>query len=107
MKFHLDEHLAHAIARGLQRRGLDVTTTTDADLIGASDEEQLDFAKSEGRVLVTNDADFLELVTTVAEHSGVAYCAPGQKTVGEMVRFLCLMHDCLTPSEMVGRIEYF
>ena len=34
IRFHLDEHVAHAIAEGLRRRGVDVTTTTDAGLLG-------------------------------------------------------------------------
>lgn len=38
MRFHLDEHVDHAIARGLRNRGIEVTTATDAGLLGASDE---------------------------------------------------------------------
>jgi predicted nuclease of predicted toxin-antitoxin system len=50
--YHLDENMPHAIANGLQQRGVDVTTTSDAGLIGASDEEQLAHALAENRVLV-------------------------------------------------------
>ena len=32
MRFHLDEHVPHAIAEGLRRRGIDVTTTVEAGL---------------------------------------------------------------------------
>ena len=37
MRFHLDEHVPHAIAEGLRRRGIDVTTTVEAGLRGTSD----------------------------------------------------------------------
>jgi hypothetical protein len=47
MRFHLDEHVAHAIAAGLRRRGIDVTTTTDAALLSAPDEDHIAFAKRE------------------------------------------------------------
>ena len=50
IKFHLDENVSNAIAQGLRRRGIDVTTTPEVDLIGASDEEQLQFAVSQDRV---------------------------------------------------------
>src|SRR5262249_17977218 len=30
MRFHLDEHVPHAIAEGLRRRGIDVTTRPNA-----------------------------------------------------------------------------
>jgi len=40
MRFHLDEHVPHAIAEGIRRRSIDVTTV-DAALRGASDDVQL------------------------------------------------------------------
>jgi hypothetical protein len=30
LRFHLDEHVSPAVAEGLRRRGIDVTTTLDA-----------------------------------------------------------------------------
>jgi hypothetical protein len=37
IRFHLDENCSHAIAAGLRRRGIDVTTTPEAGLLGAGD----------------------------------------------------------------------
>ncbi|WP_289500441.1 hypothetical protein [Gloeocapsopsis sp. IPPAS B-1203] len=34
IKFHLDENVSHAVAEGLCRRGIDLTTTPEAALIG-------------------------------------------------------------------------
>lgn len=51
LKYHLDENMPHAVASGLKQRGVDVTTSTDASLIGATDEEQLVYALSQNRVL--------------------------------------------------------
>ncbi len=106
IRFHLDEHVHHGIARALAERGIDVTTTTDTGLLGADDGDQLAFAHASGRVIITNDADFLRLAQQGIAHHGVVYYAPGTRTVGEVVRYLCLMHDCLEPDEMVGRVEY-
>jgi hypothetical protein len=33
--FHLDEHVAPAVADGLRRRSIDVSTTVDAGLVGS------------------------------------------------------------------------
>jgi predicted nuclease of predicted toxin-antitoxin system len=52
IRFHLDENVDPAVAEGLQRRGVDVTTTQQAGLMHASDEKQLEFALSELRILV-------------------------------------------------------
>src|SRR5438552_4830896 len=59
IRFHLDEHCPTALAAGLRRRGVDVTTTPEAGLLHASDEEHLAFAQREVRVLFTQDEDFL------------------------------------------------
>ena len=54
--------------------GIDVTTTVDAGLIHATDEEQLAYSTSEGRVLFTQDADFLRLDAAGLIHAGIAFC---------------------------------
>jgi transposase len=61
IRFHLDENCPAAIAEGLRRRGIDITTTPDAGLLTASDEEQTAYALAEGRVIFTLDKDFLRM----------------------------------------------
>ncbi|MEH1801781.1 MAG: DUF5615 family PIN-like protein [Nostoc sp.] len=61
IRFHLDENVSDAIAKGLRRRGIDVTTTSETGLIAASDGEQLYFAMSQNRVIFTHDDDFVIL----------------------------------------------
>ena len=106
IRLHLDEHVDHEIARGLRSRGVDVTTSTDANLLGSPDEAHFAFARRDGRVIFTSDADFLRLASRGEPHLGIAYCAPGKRKIGEIVRHLCLMNDCLEPAEMVGQIEF-
>jgi hypothetical protein len=106
LAFHLDEHMDHAIAQGLRSRGVDVTTTTEAGLLGADDSVQLAFGVREGRVIVTNDSDFLALANEGVEHAGIAFAPRGSRTIGHIVRGLCLRSDCLEPSEMAGQVEF-
>jgi predicted nuclease of predicted toxin-antitoxin system len=106
MRFHLDEHVAHAVATGLRRRGIDVTTTADVALLDAPDERHVAFALRENRVIFTLDRDFLRIAARGDEHAGIIYAAQGSQTIGEVVRFLTLMHDCLGEHDMHGRIEY-
>jgi predicted nuclease of predicted toxin-antitoxin system len=61
IRFHLDENCAGAIARGLRRRGIDVTTTYEAGLLGAADAEQVAYALLLGRVIFTQASDFLRI----------------------------------------------
>ena len=106
IRFHLDEHISSQVAAGLRRRNIDVTTTADAGLIGATDVTQIEFAASSGRVLVTQDDDFLRLHAKGVAHSGIAYCQQQSMSAGEMLRRLILIHDLLTPEDMSGVVEF-
>ena len=72
IRFHLDENCHRAIAEGLRRRGVDVSTTPEAGLL--SDGDQLGFALSQGRIILTQDRDFLRLHAGGAPHAGIVYC---------------------------------
>lgn len=88
IRFHLDENISLAVANGLRRRGVDVTTTPEEGLIAVADEVQLAFARSQGRVLFTQDADFLRLHQAGADHLGIIYCIQGSRSIGEIIRGL-------------------
>lgn len=105
IRFYLDEHVAHAVARGLADRGVDVLTASSADLLEASDTEHLAFATSQQRVIFSQDADFLRLHAAGHEHAGIVY-APQQTTIGKIVRGLMLIFDLMTPEEMKNHIEF-
>lgn len=106
LRFHLDEHVPHAIAHGLRRRQIDVTTTTDAGLIGAEDEDHVAFALREDRVIFTNDRDFLRIAAAGTPHAGIVYCPPSESRIGDVIRYLALMSDCLGPDDLRNKIEY-
>jgi predicted nuclease of predicted toxin-antitoxin system len=106
MRFHLDEHIDPAIAEGLRRRGIDVTTTAGAGLQGTTDEEHLAFARAEHRILVTHDDDYLRLHQRGIPHAGIAYCRQQAQSIGEMLRALLLIWAVLTPEEMENDVEF-
>ena len=104
--FHLDESCNPAIARALKGRGIEVSTSAEAGLLDASDEAQLEYARSENRVLVTHDADFLRLNAANVPHAGIAYCHPESGSIGEIIRQLVLIWEILEPEEIHGRVEW-
>ena len=74
MKFLLDENVEHRIATFLTTVGYDVTTITNNYAPGMSDRAVLQQAVAEGRILITNDRDFGELIfKEQLPHSGVIY----------------------------------
>ncbi|MDZ7377295.1 MAG: DUF5615 family PIN-like protein [candidate division KSB1 bacterium] len=106
IRFHLDENVSTAIARSLRKRGIDVTTTPELNLIQATDEDQLDFARKQGRVLVTHDSDFLRLHDQGFPHCGIVFCRLGSKSIGQMIKSLILIYEILEPAEMMNCIEF-
>jgi predicted nuclease of predicted toxin-antitoxin system len=83
IRFHLDEHCPHAIAEGPRRHRIDVTTSTDAGLLRASDKAYVAFCMAEGRVIFTEDNDYLELRARGASHFGITCCrASTRKAAG-------------------------
>ncbi len=59
MLLFMDEHVPSAITRGLRLRGVDVLTTQEDGSAGLKDPELLDCATAMGRIIYTEDQDFL------------------------------------------------
>jgi predicted nuclease of predicted toxin-antitoxin system len=106
IRFHLDEHVPHAVANGLRRLGIDVTTTTDANLLGAADGDQIAYGLALGRVIFTQDHDLLALASAGVEQAGLAYCHQNARTIGQIVSALQLIWEVYDPDEMRNRIEF-
>ena len=60
MIYYLDEDLSPKIAEILRKHGIDAVSAHEAGMVQASDREQLEYAVSEGRCLITrNRNDFI------------------------------------------------
>ena len=106
IRFHLDENINPAVALALRARGVDITSTPEAGLLGQGDDRQLGFAMEQGRVLVTIDADFLRLGQVLTAHPGILYFGPKCRTIGLQIQSLNLVWEIMSPAEMAGHIEY-
>jgi uncharacterized protein with PIN domain len=106
IRFHLDENVDPAVAEGLRRRGVDVTTTQQVGLQRASDDKQLEFALADDRILVTHDEDFLASAKAGVTHAGIAYCHPELRSIGQIIAALMLVRGCMAPEEMKNHVEF-
>ncbi len=81
---YLDECVSVHVAGQLQTLGYDVVTARNAGNAGrgCSDEEQLEYASAQGRVLITHDIqDYVALARewhrSGRSHKGIIYVPPG------------------------------
>jgi uncharacterized protein with PIN domain len=105
IRLYTDEHVSKAVVKGLRERGVDVLTVVEAGKLGASDEGHLEFARREGRVIFTQDDDFLRIHASGKEHAGIVY-TPQPTAIGEAIHGLMLIVELLEPGEMEGHLEF-
>jgi len=106
VKFHTDENVAEAVAQGLRRRGFNVSTTVEAGMCGADDEQQLAHALAESRVIITHDADMLRLASAGAAHAGIAYCYNQKYKPGQLLQKILALAGRVSEEKMRGRIQF-
>jgi hypothetical protein len=105
------DSMQRAVLAGLRARGVDAMTALEAGLTDRSDEEQLVFAASQGRVLFTfNASDFCrihaELLSQGNSHAGIIVAPQQRYTAGERVRRLLKVIAAKTAEEMRDRLEF-
>jgi predicted nuclease of predicted toxin-antitoxin system len=106
IRYHFDEHIDYAIAVGLRRRGIDVSTTVEAGLIEATDPEQIEHASKSGRVFVTCDRRIRTSLVDLSAHCGIVIVRPGRKRIGHNVNALTSLHRNTPAEEMMGQILF-
>ena len=106
LRFFLDEHIPAAVAQGLHSRGVEVLTVQQAGRSGLGDRSQIEFALASGQVIVTFDDDFLSLAATGIRHAGIAFGRAEHCSIGGLIHALLLLHDVLTPEDMMNHIEF-
>ena len=105
IKYYTDEHVAKAVIRGLRQRGIDVLSTPEAGNLQDSDEDHLQFAFSQQRVIFTQDDDFLKLAASGIEHTGIVY-AHQSTPISDIIQGLMLIQQVLDTEDMKNHVEY-
>jgi len=99
------------LVRALRARGVDVITALDAGMIERKDEEHLNYATEQGRVLCTfNVGDFYRLHTDYVSrgetHAGMILMQQQRYSVGERMRRLLRLIASRSAEEMESWVEF-
>ena len=105
IRYLTDEHIPNAVANGLRARGVDASTAGEAEQLGFSDAALLAFATTEGRVLITADADHLRLHAAGVPHAGILFATP-DASIGLLIGGAMLITEVLVAEEMLNRVEF-
>lgn len=103
--FYTNESVNIAVAEGLKRRGIKVITARDAGNLGLSDEEQIEYARQKGMVIVTHDDDFLSLSAEL-EHKVIVFVHQQKYSIGDVIRNLKLLWDVVEQKDMKNHVEF-
>lgn len=105
MKFFLDENLSSSHASELRADGHDACAVLEVGLSGAPDEQILRFAVENGRVLITLDADFANVIRFPPEQTlGVVRLKlhpPTEERIRQAIRRAVLL---LQNIDLAGRL---
>ncbi|MDB5290446.1 MAG: hypothetical protein JWL69_1687 [Phycisphaerales bacterium] len=106
----MDENVRGAVTNGLRARGVDVLTVQEDGRVGDADPDVLDRAGELGRVVFTQDADFLAEGTrrqrAGIQFVGVVYAHHLRVSVARCIDNLELIAGALDLAEFAGRVEY-
>lgn len=105
LSFRADEHVDSAFVTALRAEGYAVSTVNEDYEQGLSDEDHLVVCRKLGRVVITNDDDFVELGRHV-EHAGIIRYSDQDLRPGEFVRAIRRIDSHISPEGMCDHIEW-
>lgn len=104
-----DAHVKSGIVDGVRRQGMDVVTAQELGQSAARDEELLTAAALAGRLMLTNDADFLRLhadwMPLGQHHAGIVYWAQNMG-IGVAIRRLVQYSLQTSPQDAEDRVHF-
>lgn len=106
---YTDEDMSALVATLLRSRGLDITTVPEQATLGKTDSEQLEFATSVSRCILThNRIDFerlhLQYIEENRQHAGIIVVP--QKNAYEVARRIGILVSTLVADEIRNQLLY-
>jgi predicted nuclease of predicted toxin-antitoxin system len=109
---YLDHNVDPLLARDARNAGYDAVAAVEVGNAALEDVDQLAWATSQGRCILTHDYDDYPVLAASwfragRDHAGIILCRqPPDISYGEMLRRLLRLLDTVTADEMVNRLEW-
>ena len=102
IRFYLDENLSPEIANQLRLSGIDIIRGP----LGDDDPVHLERATVMGRVVCTEDDDFIKLAAQGKTHAGIIFGEQDRHSIGDWVKYLRFACDVHSAEELINTINY-
>lgn len=110
LALYMDVHVPVAVTESLRRRGLDVLTSQQDGTATGSDEVLLALASELGRLLFSQDQDFLAIAADWQRDgrtfAGVVFAPQQGVSLGRLADDLELLLTCCEAEELRDRVIY-
>lgn len=107
---YADLHLSGPILRGLSRRGMDLIRGQDRGMCGQDDKVLLADATAEGRLVLTNDTDYLVLhaawQAAGQDHAGIVYWHQRKYPIGKAIDLIIDYATRTAPVDAANKVHY-
>ena len=104
IKLYADEHISKRITSSLRSKGVDILSTEEAFNKGKTDMQQLNFAISGKRAIITKDSGYLSLKPE-NQHCGIFFITK-RKHDNEIIKNIMGVLDILGPEEVKSFVIY-
>ncbi|MEW5856480.1 MAG: DUF5615 family PIN-like protein [Cyanobacteriota bacterium] len=112
IRLYLDEDVVNrGLVQALQNSALDVITTSEANKLSCTDEEQLIWATEQRRVIYSfNMGDFCRLhsnfMAQERSHAGIVLAPQQSYSVGEQLRGILKLIATKSAEEMINQVVF-
>ncbi len=105
IKLLADEHIPKDVINRLKIWDIDIKSVKETGLMGSPDMEILDYAKEDGRIVLTADQkDFPRLAKSI-DHPGVIVITK-RMSIKELLRETMKVLDTMGPEDIEDTVQY-
>ena len=104
IKLYADEHVSKRVVGVLRNKGVDIISAEEAGNRGKSDTDQLKFAFSTSRCMLTMDSDYLGLKNLVG-NCGIFFIGK-RKSSDKIISKMLSLLEVLSEEDVKGEVVY-
>jgi len=112
LRFVADEDFTRAIVRGVRRAhsAIDIVRVQDVGLRTQEDAVVLNWAATEGRIVLTHDMQTMPAYAYERVRNGLpmpgVFIVPQDEAIGRIIEDLVLLAECSKDGEWEGQVQY-